>query len=285
MPASRCERSARTWPRRNYQRRPSGKDRMPPARCFVSLADWSACKPAQKSKPRLGCGKGWNRPEAVENKRVVAGLLPGLRAWLLQAAAFNWSEAEFQAVAETLARFDAFDLLQEYARAARRRDPANPAWRFHDIVARTRGNADRLSMAETDDLFEMAAAAARREDFHAAKRIERFLNGNGRVSAGRGKAAVALPDTIDDDEMAALFMAMMDEMPKGSADSLRGLVNELGRDATVAQMVEELRSSPIGPGMPEPLLRQLSEAMVAKAMDGSRSRHGGKTRRSRLFDA
>jgi len=225
------------------------------------------------------------RPEAVENKRVVAGLLLGLRAWLLQAASFNWSEAEFQALAETLARFDAFDLLQEYARAARRRDPANPAWRFYDIVARTKGNADRLSMAETDDLFEMAEAAARREDFHAAKRIERFLDGNGRVSAGRGRAAVALPDTIDDDEMAALFMAMMDEMPKGSADSLRGLVNELGRDATVAQMVEKLRSSPIGPGMPEPLLRLLSEAMVAKAMGGGRSRHGGKTRRSQLFDA
>ena len=81
------------------------------------------------------------QPEAGENKRAVSGLLLGMRAWLLQAAAFDWLPAEFQALAETLARFDAFDLLAEYARAARRREPANPIWRFHEIVARTRGNA------------------------------------------------------------------------------------------------------------------------------------------------
>jgi len=225
------------------------------------------------------------RPEAGENKRVVAGLLLGMRPWLLQAAAFDWPDAEFQALAETLARFDAFDLLQEYARAARQRDPANPAWRFHDIVARTKGNADRLSMAETDDLFEMAEAAARREDFQAAKRIERFLDGNGSGSAGKSRADVALADTIDDDELAALFMAMMDEMPRGAADSLRGLVQELGREAALAQMVERFRASPVGPGMPESLLRQLCAVMVAKALDGSPSRPGRKTRRSQLFDA
>ena len=225
------------------------------------------------------------RPEASENKRAVASLLLGMRAWLLQAAAFDWPDAEFQALAETLARFDAFDLLREYAQAARRRDPANPAWRFHDIVARSKGNADRLSMAETDDLFQMAESAARREDFQTVKRIERFLDGDDRMPARRGRADFALPDTIDDDEMAAAFMAMLGQMPKGAADSLRGLVQELGREAALAQMVERFRASPIGPAMPEPVLRQLCEAMVAKAMDGSPSRPRGKTRRRQLFDA
>jgi tetratricopeptide (TPR) repeat protein len=225
------------------------------------------------------------RPEARENKRVVAGLLLGLRAWLLQAAAFDWPDAEFQALAEAFVRFEAFDLLQNYARAARQRDPTNPAWRFHDIVARTKGNADRLSMAETDDLLEMADAAARREDFQAVKRIERFLDANDRGPRARGRAGFALPDTIDDDEMATLFMAMMNGMPKGAADDLRGLVQELGREAAVAQMVQQFRSSPIGPEMPEPLLRQLCEMMVAKAMDGSRSMPRGKARGSQLFDA
>ena len=100
------------------------------------------------------------QPEAAENKRAVSGLLPGMHAWLLQAAAFDWSPAEFHALAEALVRFDAFDLLGEYARAARRREPANLIWRFHEIVARTRGEAYRLSMSEMDDLEQMADAAA-----------------------------------------------------------------------------------------------------------------------------
>jgi hypothetical protein len=206
----------------------------------------------------------------------------GLRAWLLQGADFDWPDEEFQALAEALARFEAFDLLQDYARAARRRDPTNPAWRFHDIVARTKGNADRLSMAETDDLFEMADAAAEREDFPAVKRIERFLDPHDRAPAGRGRADIGLPD-IDEAEMAAMFMAMMNEMPKGATDSLRALVKELGREAAVAQMVEQFRTSPLGPDMPEPMLRQLCEMMVAKAMAGSQL--GRKTRGSQLFDA
>jgi hypothetical protein len=197
---------------------------------------------------------------------------------------FAWSDGEFQALAETLARFDAFDLLQDYAQAARRRDPANLAWRFHAIVARTKGNADRLSMAETDELIEMAEAAARREDFQAVKRIERFLDGDDRRPIGKGRADVALP-AIDEDEMAALFVAMMNGMPKGAADSLRGLVQEVGRETAIAQMVERFRASPIGVGMPGPVLRQLCEAMVLKAMDGSQPKSGGKTRRSQLFDA
>ena len=35
-----------------------------------------------------------------ENKRAVASLLLGMRAWLLQAAVIDWLPAEFQALAE-----------------------------------------------------------------------------------------------------------------------------------------------------------------------------------------
>jgi tetratricopeptide (TPR) repeat protein len=225
------------------------------------------------------------RPEAAENKRVVAGLLLGMRDWLLQVAGFDWPDAEFQALAEILARFGLFDLLQEYARAARQRDAANPAWRFHDIVARTKGNADRLSMAETDDLFEMAEAAAGREDFTAVKRIERFLDGNGGPPGGKGRAGQGLPDPVDDAEIAALLSMMMEGMPREAADSARDLVQELGREAAVAELFEQFHGSPLGRGIPEPVLRLLCEAVVAKAMDGSRSRHRGRTRRRQLFDA
>jgi hypothetical protein len=80
-------------------------------------------------------------------------------------------------------------------------------------------------------------------------------------------------------------MAMMNGMPRGAADSLRALVKEFGREVAVAQMVEQFRSSPFGPEMPEPMLRQLCEVMVAKAMEGSQPKPGRKTQRRQLFDA
>ena len=221
------------------------------------------------------------QPEAAENKRAVAALLLGMRAWLLRAATLDWSAAEFQAVAEMLAKFELFELLQEYARAVRQRDPSNTAWRFYDIVARTRGDADRLSMSETETLLELASAAAKRQDFHATLRIERFMDGPEPRRVSRRRASPE-PDPLDDIEMVEAFMAMMDQMPKGPADNLRGLVGELGRERTVDQMVEQLRFSPLGPTVPEPMLRELAQLMVAKAMEGNRSRSGGNPHRSRF---
>jgi hypothetical protein len=220
------------------------------------------------------------QPEAAENKRTVSGLLPGMHAWLLQAAAFDWSPAEFHALAEALVRFDAFDLLGEYARAARRREPANLIWRFHEIVARTRGEAYRLSMSEMDDLEQMAEAAAGRQDFHAASRIQRFLVGNGHARFGsrRGPAA-ALPDSVDVDDMDELLESMMDDIAGRSGDKLRRLVREFGREGAVAHMVKEFRSEPLGRAMPEPVLRELCEAMVATAIDGGRRGQGATARR------
>jgi hypothetical protein len=210
------------------------------------------------------------RPEAGENKRPVASMLMGLRAWLLQGAAIAWSPAEFQTLAETLTRFEAFDLLQDYVHAAQQRDPSNPAWRFHAIVARTRNNGRMVTLDETDDLLEMASAAAQREDFHAANRIERFLNGDVPARFGRRRSAADLPDVLDDEDVEDLLEAMMDDMPKRSADSVRGLVDAFGREGAVAQLLEQLRASPIGPAMPDPALLELSKAIVARAMGGRR---------------
>jgi hypothetical protein len=211
-------------------------------------------------------------------------LLMGMRTWLLEAADLAWSAAEFQALAEGFVRFEAFDLLQDYVRVARKRDAANPTLRFYGIVARTRGNPDRLSMSETDDLWEMAEAAGRREDFHAVSRIEQFMEGDGRASNRKGQDTDDLGELIDDEEIAAmLFAVMMERMPKKATASLRALVGEVGRDKAVAQMTEMLRTSPDAPKMPEPMLRQLSEVMVAKAMEGSRSGRGGAARGSQYF--
>jgi cellulose synthase operon protein C len=222
------------------------------------------------------------QPDTGENKRAVASLLLGMRAWLLQAAVIDWLPAEFQALAEILARFDAFDVLAEYARTARRREPGNPIWRFHEIVARTRGNTTRLTMRETEELGQMVDAAVNREDFRAANRIERFLSGGGDAPLRRRRSAAALLDTLDDDDVPELFAAMLEGMPKGATDSVRGLVREFGRDGAVAHMVEQARATPGGPGMPDPVLRELCQAVVAMAMDGSQPRQAPTARRSRL---
>ena len=92
--------------------------------CARNLAQAREAPPTKEAVMAIVAALG--QPEAAENKRTVAGLLPGMQAWLLQAAAIDWSPAEFQALAETLVRFEAFDLLRDYARAARRREPANP---------------------------------------------------------------------------------------------------------------------------------------------------------------
>jgi hypothetical protein len=223
------------------------------------------------------------QPEARENRRLVTGLLPGMRAWLEQAAGFDWPEAEFQALAETLARFEAFDLLRDFARAGRQRDPANPVWRFHQMVARTRGKAENLSPAEADDLFEMAEMAAAREDFPVTKRIRQFLYGNDTAPPRRGRGSSAPPDALPEDEMEAVFAAMVERLPKSATSGLREMVAELGPDAAVAEMAERMRETPLVPGMPEPMIRTLARALVAKAMEKASPRRGGKVNWGEFF--
>ncbi len=227
------------------------------------------------------------QPEAGEAKRAIAGLLAGMQAWLRQGAAIAWPVAEFETLAETLVRFDAFDLLGEYARAARQREPGNPVWRFHQIVARTLGNPDRLYVSETDELVQMANAAGQRQDFRTASRIEQFLDGPGYGTHARRRRPGldddlldGFPDSLNADLIEVMIQSMMSGMPKDEAKNLRDLVGEFGREGAVAELMQQLRTSPVGTGMPEPLLRKLSEAMVAAALDGGRPRQSRAGQRS-----
>ncbi len=224
-----------------------------------------------------------SQPEAIENKKAVAALLLGMRSWLQQAAAIDWKPAEFEAVAEMFTRFDSYDLLRDYAEAARQRDPANPVWRFHAIVARNQGDPYRLTAREEDELDVLAKAAVEREDFHMLSRISRFMDGDANLDGGarrRGHWGPAdEPEDLDDDEIMALFSAALMDMPRSAAVNLRKRVNELGREQALTELVGQLKSSPMGPGMPEPLLREICAAMVAKAMqDGTPKSSGGRRR-------
>ena len=212
--------------------------------------------------------------EAGENKRALSGLLLGMHAWLEQGAGITWSAAEFQILADVFVRFDAFELLGSYARAARRREPANPELRFHEIVARTRGNGDAMTIAETNELDDMAQAASERRDFHAARRIARFLGMDRPRSPRRGRMADDLEDDIDDAEMLELLRMVLKDMPKGAADTLRSRVGEIGRTAAVEETMDSFRSSELGAMLPEPMMRQLCEDMVSRATGGPTARRG-----------
>ena len=212
--------------------------------------------------------------EAGEDKRALSGLLLGTRAWLEQGAGIVWSAAEFQLLADVFVRCDAFELLGTYARAARQREPANPEWRFFEIVARTRGNGRAMTMTETRELDDMAEAASERRDFHAARRIARFLGMDLPGSSRRGRLADDLEDDIDDAEMLELLRMVLNDMPKGAADNLRGRVGEIGRTAAIEETMDSFRSSELGAFLPEPMMRQLCEDMVSRATGGPRARRG-----------
>ena len=249
-------------------------------RCAGGDARWlrgelaAARRMPPTKEPVMAVVAALGQVEAGENRRALSALLLEMRAWLLQGSGIVWSPAEFQALADVFVRFDAFELLGNYARAARRREPANAEWRFHEIVARTRGNGRALTMAETDELDEMGEAAFERQDFHAAKRIARFLGVDLPRASRKGRMADDPGDEIDDDQMLELLQGMLKEMPKGAADTLRGRVREIGRHAAVEETMDSLRFSELGAILPEPMLRQLCENMVARAMGGPAARKG-----------
>jgi len=225
-------------------------------------------------EPVMAIVSALGQVEPGEDRRAVSGLLLGTQAWLEQGAGLVWTSAEFQLLADVFGRFDASELLGAYARAARQREPANPEWRFFEIVARTRGNGRAMTLAETHELDDMADAAAERRDFHAARRIARFLGMDLPRPSRRGRVADDLDDDIDDAEMLELLRMVLKDMPKGAADTLRGRVREIGRTAAIEETMDSFKSSELGAMLPEPMLRQLCEDMVSRATGGPTARRG-----------
>jgi hypothetical protein len=204
--------------------------------------------------------------EARESKKDVEGLIFRIRGWLLKGSGLAWSAAEFHPIAEMFGRVNAYDLLGDYAKVAGRRDPEEAVWRYYQLVARSKGDPDRLSFAETEELFDMEEAAARRRDFHAINRIQHFVKGSGPDSTPRrGSRRVSKPDFMDFDEndeevhaLAELLAASLEDTPP---DIVKSMIEKLGQRQAVTALVDRIRASPLG-AMPEPLLRQLAKNLV-----------------------
>jgi tetratricopeptide (TPR) repeat protein len=205
--------------------------------------------------------------EARESKSAARGLIFQIRGWLLKGSVLAWSAEEFHPIAEMFGRVNAYDILGDYAKAGGRRNPDDDAtWRYYQLVARSKGDADRLSFAETEKLFDMQEAAESRRDFHAVNRIRRFVTGAGDNSMPRrGSRRVALADFIDFDDDALsvdvlpeLLAASLEDTPPGMVKSM---IEKRGQRQTVTFLVDRLRTSPLG-SLPEALLRKFAKSLV-----------------------
>jgi tetratricopeptide (TPR) repeat protein len=201
--------------------------------------------------------------EARESKKAVGGLIFRIRSWLLKGSGLAWTAAEFHPIAEMFGRVNAYDVLGDYAKAAGRRDPEDTTWRYYRLVARTKGDPERLSFAEREELFEIEEAAASRRDFHTVNRIQRFVKGSGPDSASRrGSRRVSRASLMDfDDEEEALSVLLNASLEDTPPDLVKGMIEKLGQRQAVTALVDRLRASPLG-GMPEPLLRELAKSLV-----------------------
>jgi hypothetical protein len=153
---------------------------------------------------------------------------------------------------------------------ARRREPEEATWRYYQLVARSKGDPGRLSFAETEELFDMEEAAARRQDFHTANRIQRFIKGSGPNSAPRrGSRRVSRVDLMDFDDDDESLDALSDVLAMGLEDTppdmVKRMIEKLGQRQAVTALVDRLRASPLG-AMPEPLLHELAKNIVDRVI-------------------
>jgi cellulose synthase operon protein C len=205
--------------------------------------------------------------EARESKKAAGGLIFRIRGWLLKGSGLAWCAAEFHPIAEMFGRVNAYDLLGDYAKAVRRRDPNEDAtWRYYQLVARSKGDPERLSFAEREELFDMEEAAASRRDFHAVNRIQRFVKGAGPNSTPRRRSRrISTADLIDFDDDAELIDALPEMLAASLEDTppdvVKSMIKKLGQGQAVTALVDRLRASPLR-SLPETLLRRLAKCLV-----------------------
>ena len=117
-----------------------------------------------------------NRREFRDDKRLSAEGLKTIRRWLAKGAACPLSPAEFQTVAETFEKVEAYDLLGDYAKAAASRDPGEPLYGFYRIFARVSGKSIWL----TDDRYRhpgerLSSRLTERKDVKLVHRVVNFI--------------------------------------------------------------------------------------------------------------
>jgi tetratricopeptide (TPR) repeat protein len=231
---------------------------------FCASVEHARMKGGAASEVGLGMSDG----EITEASKEIAPLVFRIRGWLLQGASFAWSAAEIQPVCEMLRLTGAYDLLADYARLALLRTPDDATWKLYRVMARVKGDAERLSVREEDELMDLVEDAEARQDFHTANRIERFLDsvpdfpkGAASHSARRGPSAkgIGSVDDIEEGFISQLLAVSLEETPP---EMVERLVAKLGRERAISAVLERLRRTPIGELFPVESIRRVAEEMV-----------------------
>jgi hypothetical protein len=202
------------------------------------------------------------RAESGVSGRVLAPLVGRIDPWLRAGACLAWSATEFVAIAEQLQRFRLFGTLHAYARQARTRAPQDGMARFFAIVAEAQGDWRHLTAEQEETLHQLEEQAMAREDFHAARRFGKFLEG-----PVRGPRAGRPAEQLDGEELQALFDTVLKGKPKFfPRKEIRRMLNEVGRAGTVDLIDDMLCDSPFSIVLTAPQIRQLAEQTVARAL-------------------
>jgi tetratricopeptide (TPR) repeat protein len=206
--------------------------------------------------------------EITDARKEIAPLVFRIRGWLLQGASLAWSAAEIHPVCEMLRLAGAYDLLADYARLGLLRTPDDATWKLYRVMARVKGDAERLSVREEDELMGLVEDAEARKDFHTANRIQRFLDsvpdfpkGAASHSARRGPSAkgIGSVDDIEEGFISQLLAVSLEETPP---EMVERLVAKLGRERAISAVLERLRRTPVGELFPVENIRRVAEEMV-----------------------
>jgi tetratricopeptide (TPR) repeat protein len=216
----------------------------------------------------LSVARAMSDGEITEARKETTPLVFRIRGWLMQGASLSWSGSEIHPVAEMFRLADAYDLLADYARLGLLRTPDDATWKLYRAMARVKGDAERLSEREEDELIDLAEDAEARKDFHTANRIERFLDscfdfpkGAAPHKTRRGPSGngIGSADDLEQRLIAQLFDMSLQETPP---EMVERLVAKLGRERAVSAVLERLRRPPLGDLFPVENIRRVAEEMV-----------------------
>jgi tetratricopeptide (TPR) repeat protein len=200
--------------------------------------------------------------------KATAELLWRFCRWIRSATAIQFSAAEFHLLADLLLRAEAFDLLGEFARAAKRRAPNEPVWRFYEIVARTGNNPDRMHPSETAELAAIGNRSRNPKDYHWVNRIRQYIEGSGDDPAAKRRARrlAARAEANEDEELEDAVEAVLKHF---SPQDVQRLVKKHGRDNAIGVLVDTLVKSPVGAFCPRPALASMARTMVEAVLEKS----------------
>ena len=133
---------------------------------------------------------------------------------------------------------------------------------FFAIVAEAQGDWRRLTAEQEDSLYQLKEQAMAREDFHAARRFGKFLEG-----PVRGPGAGGPAKELDAEELQALLDTVVKGMPElFPRKEIRRMLNDVGRAGTVDLIDDMLCDSPFSIVLTTAQIRQLAEQTVARVL-------------------